>query len=234
MRYGVFPIQALLLLITFSHYYFLLNSMLKKLLCICVSLLPLALLSQQALPDDSSPSERVFGDPAQTLSVFRHSIIDRSKVLLDWQVKDSLPEFFAIERSSNGTDFEVVTVLNNLGRRRLYEWVDESPLKGRSFYRIRYSFDNGPELFSATIPVVVAGQLDLKFYPNPVDHILIVRSESPVDVQISDAAGKIRISENRVTGLHTINVSALDKGIYLIRFTNKLTNIIIQEKLVKN
>ena len=79
-----------------------------------------------------------------------------------------------------------------------------------------------------------AGYVAFKFYPNPVDHVLIIRSDAPLDVMISDANGRLRISETRVQGLHTINVSSLEKGVYLLRIVNKLTNMLTQEKLMKN
>jgi hypothetical protein len=197
-------------------------------------MLPIALLAQPALPGGESPSEVVVGDPGKTVADFLYFISENSKIALNWKVKDSLPDFFAIERSADGKLFEVVAVLNNLQTKPVFEWIDDSPKKGRSFYRLKYSFNKGPELYSETLSVAMAGHIDFKFYPNPVDHILIIRSESPIDVQISDPNGKVRIPETRVKGLHTINVSSLEKGIYLIRFTNKLINVISQEKLIKN
>src|SRR5688572_3759967 len=104
--------------------------MLRKLLFICVSLLPLALLSQQALPGGSSPSETVVGDPGKTINDLSHFISEISKVSLTWKVNDSLPDFFAIERSENGKDYELVTILNNLGKGPSYQWTDDSPKKG--------------------------------------------------------------------------------------------------------
>ncbi len=139
-----------------------------------------------------------------------------------------------IERSENGKTFEVVTVINNVEKKPFYHWTDDAPKKGRSFYRIKYSFGQGPDLYSSTVNVAFSGYIDFKFYPNPVDHILIVRSDNPIDVHISDAAGKVRISETRVHGIYTINVASLEKGIYLIRFSSKLTNMVTQEKLIKN
>jgi hypothetical protein len=51
---------------------------------------------------------------------------------------------------------------------------------------------------------------------------------------ITDANGRLRVSASRVQGLHTINVASLEKGVYLIRVINKLTNVMSQEKLMKN
>jgi hypothetical protein len=78
------------------------------------------------------------------------------------------------------------------------------------------------------------GVTAFKFYPNPVDNILIIRSEDALDVQILDATGKPKISLNQIQGLQTINVSTLEKGIYLLRVTNKKTTLVTQEKLIKN
>lgn len=159
---------------------------------------------------------------------------DLSRVLLTWKLSGKLPDFFSIERSTDGRQFEVVTVLNNVAVQKQYQWTDEAPEAGRNFYRIRYAFKEGQSLYSSTATTVVAGRASYRFYPNPVSEILIVRSESPVDVQVSDATGKIRVAQQRVQGLQTINVGALEKGIYLIRFSNKLTNVMFQEKLIKN
>jgi hypothetical protein len=233
MQYGVFHIAALILLISFSHL-LPLDSMFKGLLYICVSLLTLDAYTQVNSQDWPSPSEMAIEDPARTVTELSALISEHAKILLTWKANAQLPDFFAIERSDNGKSYEVVTVLNNLTMLPVFQWTDDSPKKGRSFYRLRYSFKEGPALYSKTVSAQIAGIIDFKFYPNPVDHILIVRSESPLEVNIIDGNAKIRLSVNRVQGLQTINVSSLEKGIYLIRFINKLTNVISQEKLVKN
>lgn len=208
--------------------------MLKVLLYICVSFFTLACYSQAVLSDTVVGDDQVLEDSNRTVTDFSYLVTQNSKVSLTWRVGGDLPDFFAIERSENGKNFEMVSVLNNLIVQPVYQWTDDAPKKGRNFYRIRYSFKQGPSLYSKTLSLSIAGYLSFKFYPNPVDHILIVRSDMPIDVQISDANGKIRITENRVRGLHTINVASLEKGIYLIRFSNKLTNVMSQEKLIKN
>jgi hypothetical protein len=208
--------------------------MLKVLLYAYVSFVALTLHAQEPGPNRQSPAESVIEDPAKNVYDLQALKTDNGKLQLTWKVSATLPEFFSIERSQDGKLFEVVGVLNKLASDRSFQWTDEAPKKGRSFYRLRYSYEQGISLYSRTITAIVAGALNYKFYPNPVDHILIVRSEWPVDVQISDATGKIRMSHSRVQGIYTINVSSLEKGVYLIRFSNKLTNVMSQEKLIKN
>jgi hypothetical protein len=207
--------------------------MLKVLLSIYVSFMAFYGQAQSSLPEWAGPSETI-EDSNHVINELACNSADKSAILLTWKVKGLTPDFFVIERSDNGKSFEVVTVLNNLGEKPGYQWTDEAPKKGKSFYRIRYSFGQATPLYSGTVSFFIAGYVSYKFYPNPVDHILIIRSDTPIDVQIMDGNGKIRLTESRVQGLHTINVSSLEKGLYLIRFSNKLTNVISQEKLAKN
>jgi hypothetical protein len=207
--------------------------MFRILLSIYVSFLALASYSQS--PSEwLSPSDAVIEDPNRVISELSSRITENSKIILSWLVSGSLPDFFAIERSDNGKSFEVVSVLSNLTPQKFFQWTDDVPRKGKSFYRIRYAYNNGDSLYSRTIPVTLAGYVAVKFYPNPVDHVLIIRTDAPIDLMISDANGRLRISETRVKGLHTVNVSSLEKGVYLIRIVNKLTNAMSQEKLIKN
>ena len=208
--------------------------MLKVLLYAYVSLLAFACYSQEPTPEWSDPAELVAEDSNKNVTDLNAVPTEKGKLTLTWLVGSAVPTFFSIERSSDGKTFEVVGVLNKPAIEKQFQWTDEAPLKGKNYYRLRYSYKAGESLYSQTIQSIPAGSVSYKFYPNPVDHILIVRSESPIDVQISDANGRIRISHNRVQGIYTINVSSLEKGIYLIRFSNKLTNVMSQEKLVKN
>ena len=172
-------------------------------------------------------------DPKNIVTDFGYNLKSNSKVHLNWNVKNiEIVDFFSIERSANGRDFEMIGVLKLLSNNN-YELIDESPLPGKSFYRIRTSIQGKP-IYSQTLTVYRVGKTPLKFYPNPADNILIVRTEIPLDVQIADGAGEVRISQSRVQGLQTINVSSLEKGIYMIRFTNKAANTVTIEKLFKN
>ena len=208
--------------------------MLKSIMTLYVSLLAYTSYSQVEAPGDliaalsRLDSTKGITDPVSTLK-------DNSKVVLSWKILDKkIPGFFAIERSSTGEHYEVIAVITQLSFQSLYEWMDEAPLKGKSFYRIRYAVRDGKQAYSNATSCITGGEVNCKFYPNPVDNILIIRSEMPVDVQISDASGKIRLAAYHVQGLQTINVSTLEKGIYLLRFNNKISNMMIQEKLFKN
>lgn len=156
-----------------------------------------------------------------------------NKTLLRWKC-DSLPveeSFYAVEKSSNGTDFNLVGVIKNTSG-GWFEFLDESPSKGKLFYRIKFSTAQ-TSYYSVIVSANPLADASCKFYPNPVDKVLIVKSELGVDIQIADAAGKPLIAEKLQGGLKVLDVSSLDPGIYVITLFQKETNKLVSEKLVK-
>jgi len=207
--------------------------MIKGFLIFLLSLSAHYCVSQEAggLP----PEVKSAPDSTYYITDLVHAIKDNSKVVLNWRLSDTtLTDFFSIERSSNGKDYEVVAVLKLNQFTKWYEWVDESPAKGKNSYRVKCSSKDNKQIYSQSLIVQIAGDISFKFYPNPVDNILIIRSENILDVQIIDAGGKLRISQANVQGLQTINVSSLETGVYVLRLHNRSANTIVQDRLLKN
>ena len=177
---------------------------------------------------------QLFLQDTATLPVHNFSVTQRdNKALLRWQ-SDSLPgteSFYAVERSNNGTDFNLVGVTkNNSGG--WFEFLDDAPPRGKIFYRVKLSTAQA-SFYSTVITATPITDASFRFYPNPVDKVLIIRSELGLDVQITDAFGKPYISEKLAGGLKVIDVSALEPGIYVITLFQKETNKLVTEKLVK-
>jgi hypothetical protein len=158
---------------------------------------------------------------------------DNFKVVLKWR-SASLPgeSFFAIERGNNGIDFAPINVMKRTAGTTDFEFIDDAPLKGKVFYRVKFTA-NQSVFYSAVTSTVLSSDASCRFYPNPVDKVLIVRSEVPVDVQIADRFGKPVISNRLAAGLKLVDVSTLAPGVYIITLFQKDSNRIITEKLVK-
>ncbi|HUR12022.1 MAG TPA: T9SS type A sorting domain-containing protein [Flavitalea sp.] len=207
--------------------------MFRTITLICLQLAALASAGQFVTADLTS--SQIFRDTSSVISSLSAIIKDQHRIVLSWKINDpNAPEFFTVERSTNGKEFEVVSVVRVALFNEKFEYTDEAGTRGKSMYRLRAVWKDGTEVYSKPVPVQIESSSSIKFYPNPVDNILIIRTDQPIDVQISDATGKSRISFNKVQGLQTVNVSTLEKGIYLLRITNKLTNSVIQDKLIKN
>jgi hypothetical protein len=211
--------------------------MYKGLLICLVSLCTHFCVVAQDSSAGAPPEETVttVPDSAIYLTDLVAAIKESSKVILNWRmVNSNTADFVAVERSSNGRDFETISVIKQSSSGLWYEWIDDAPAKGRNVYRVRFAGKQGATQYSKTIPAIIAGDITFRFYPNPVDNILIIRSEFPLDVQIVDQNGKVRLTHNKLQGLQTLNVASLEKGMYVLRISNLTTGITSQERLLKN
>ncbi|ULQ51623.1 T9SS type A sorting domain-containing protein [Flavihumibacter fluvii] len=158
----------------------------------------------------------------------------KGKLQLQWVLNSTLQKgYINVERSSyKQGPFEVLAVLRQDGTSG--KFVDEQPLKGKCYYRIKWVPENGWQQFSRIVSSSFAGDMTCKFYPNPVDNMLIVRSEQALELLLTDANGKIYINKKLKSGLQTVDVSGLDKGLYIIILTQTESGRVITEKLIKN
>jgi hypothetical protein len=144
-------------------------------------------------------------------------------------------DFFVIEKSVDAIHFDVISAMEaSSGTDSVYSVTDNAVGNGAVSYRIRITGKDGRELCSKTINVNSVSDVDFKFFPNPVDKLLIVRSSHALNIQVMDTYGTIKFTQDVEAGMQIVNVSALQKGNYILKATDKATNTVISEQLVKN
>jgi len=144
-------------------------------------------------------------------------------------------DYFTIERSHNGFNFEPIGVVDGAGNSSgsiSYNYLDKKPLMGISYYRLKQTDFDGQysysEIKSVRIEKPVSGEFFV--YPNPVnDHFYInfggeIISEKIV---ISDMKGKIvreiAIEHSELSGSNELKVERnnLAPGVYVISIPGK-------------
>lgn len=78
--------------------------------------------------------------------------------------KEENNDYFTVERSSDAKNFEVIQEVKGAGttnERRAYSTVDDAPLAGTAYYRLRQTDYNGENTVSKTVAVTHDGELDL-------------------------------------------------------------------------
>ena len=166
---------------------------------------------------------------------FSATIKEVNKVWLQWDIDSAgIGDYFIVERSSDGEHYETIGAVRETGAIGHYELVDGAPPNGSDFYRIKCSPPTGPPTYSKSMQLNVSGKVDFKFYPNPVDKLFIVQTEHIIDLLVLDASGAIRFSKRLQPGIQVVNVSTLEKGVYVLRVTDKESNRAISQQLVKN
>lgn len=166
------------------------------------------------------------------------SIVKNSKtVTLHWSVKTDYIEtgsYFIVERGLDEEHFETIGVLKTADNNNQYTLTDSSAPNGTGYYRIHYSGANNPAVYSSIAMVTLSADVDFKFYPNPVDKLLIIRTGHNITIQVSDLSGAVRVTRELQPGLQVLNVSALERGTYVLRIADKESNRVISERLLKN
>jgi hypothetical protein len=186
-----------------------------------------------------SPNERPISnsgtESGSSFSFFTVTPLDGHAVLR-WSTPPVKPDdFFIVEKSADALHFEVLSAMDaSVGTDSVYSMVDNSVGAGAVSYRIRITSKDGKEQYSKTVNLNSVTDVDFRFYPNPVDKLLIIRSSHPLSVQVQDSYGVVWFTQDVAAGMQIVNVSALQKGSYTLKATDKSTNAVISEQLVKN
>jgi len=150
------------------------------------------------------------------------------EVCLSWQTESEINnDFFSIERSEDAISFETIGTVEGAGNSVHtidYSAVDEYPLSGVSYYRLKQTDFDGESSYS-TIRAVefngLEGQ-DISVYPNPTSSIVTIKGKSSEigHFRIYNVAGQEVSSAVNVLNQNTfkvqLDVTHLSPGIYTI------------------
>ena len=170
--------------------------------------------------------------PVELLS-FNTTSTDNKTVLAQWSTaSETNNDYFTIERSFNALDFDAIGRAKGAGNSNSilnYSFIDEHPLNGINYYRLKQTDYNGEFSYSDITAVRVGENDNLAFtvYPNPANTVLNCQlstdEESTANISIMDITGKILISDEfmpqKKSFLHTVDISNLASGIYFAKFT---------------
>lgn len=160
------------------------------------------------------------------------------KVLTSWvTASETNNDYFTVERSKNGTNFESFAIVKGAGnssRKLNYSATDERAYNGISYYRLKQTDFDGKYSYSNIVPVdfTTESKVEFSVYPNPVklsdyDKYALslsgLRRESPVLVVLYDLMGKefyskvLMTSDGGQAELLIESSEPLPRGVYLIR-----------------
>ena len=182
---------------------------------------------------------RPFGTGAMPLPVVLSSFTAVLKsehvVQLNWTTaseKDN--DFFTVERSSDGINFTELMKIKGAGTSNNllnYTKIDEKPLVGTSYYRLKQTDYNGKsELFKTVSIKTKSSEISgIKVYPNPFNGTFTAEFESPESgemmAQLFSPGGamihseKINVNDGHNNFKFQVN-KPLTTGSYIFRLTN--------------
>ncbi|MBT1697379.1 T9SS type A sorting domain-containing protein [Fulvivirgaceae bacterium PWU4] len=157
---------------------------------------------------------------------------EHSVVKLDWATASETDnDFFTVERSQDGKQWQSLMEVDGAGttnEKRTYQAVDDGPLKGYSYYRIKQTDFDLQHTHSAPVGVYI-GHKQITLHPNPSsDGIFYVNTPfeaAPEDVHILGISGqhmKARIYKegDRIV----LDGAELPAGVYMLQVSDGLVN----------
>lgn len=151
-----------------------------------------------------------------------------NEVCVDWTTAtEKLSDFFTVEKTKNGSDFETVGKIPASGNSKTlvnYKLIDKNPYDGVSYYRLKQTDLNGSSVYYKLKEVRVNDGKDFSFsvFPSPntgenVGFNIILNKSEEATIKIYDINGNVVLSENvvaKVTG----------KNEFVFQPNQKLTN----------
>lgn len=146
--------------------------------------------------------------------------------LLNWKTtQEQNSDRFEVERSANGVTFTTigkVTAAGNTQQLTSYSFIDNNPLNGTNYYRLKQVDVDETYTWSKIVSVNFSSVSKVTISPNPVPNQLTVKL--PVNnryswVRIIDATGKLLLQKNIAPSstVISIDVHQLAKGWYVLQ-----------------
>jgi hypothetical protein len=144
---------------------------------------------------------------------------NNGNVLLQWTADNEINiGYYQIERSNDGRKFDALKTISafNTSGRNTYSTVDDNPVNGINYYRIKIIDRNGRYEYSNVLKIDFTKKYLVSIMPNPVqDFILINGANNFKQIQLIDASGKI-VKQFVKTINNRYSVAGLSKGMYLL------------------
>ena len=160
---------------------------------------------------------------------FNAYLVDNEHIKLNWQTASEINnDYFTIERTKNGTDWQELTKLNGAGNSsalQSYSSFDNNPYYGISYYRLKQTDFNGKFSYSQirSVNIERGKNSSIEIYPNPAhDKITIIGSEIELsEISIYNSLGQnvTALSKQIINNstISIIDISQLSQGIYYIK-----------------
>ncbi len=158
--------------------------------------------------------------PVELTTINATTDAQHEQVNVNWQTAtETQSAYFAIERQSKTShQFEEIGRVKGAGnsaKALTYNFKDEKPVYGVSYYRLRLVDIDGKTNYSKTVSVSYKGGAKIKVFPTYTDgYITIENGDKPIDgVYVWNASGQLMLQSKQTQ----LDLSDLPRGLYLVQ-----------------
>lgn len=160
-------------------------------------------------------------------------------VKLNWATQSEINnDYFDVERSADGIDFNAIAKINGNGTTNQpnnYQFLDEQPLSGINYYRLKQVDFNGAfETYPITAVTCDAAE-HVHVYPNPNNGSFSINGlHEGQEIELTDALGKIILKQKVNENSFNYQVNEVQEGIYFLLIKNTSGLMQTQKIIIKN
>ncbi len=163
------------------------------------------------------------GAPLPVSLVSFNATLRKNQVALNWVTASELNnKGFEVQRSQNAQEFQTVVTREGKGTtaaRSSYDAIDQQPLAGVSYYRLKQVDLDGKATYSPVVTVKNLSVTEVTFYPNPTSGKLTIslpqEQTTATKVRITDLSGR-EVKTFTLLATGETDLSLLKAGTYLI------------------
>ena len=148
------------------------------------------------------------------------AVRDELSTRLSWITSEEKnSESFDVERSANAKNWEKIGAVKaggNSASQNEYKYMDDQPLEGRNYYRLKMIDLDGTFTYSYIRTVQFPELSWAQLYPNPVNHTLNIkiRNSKVRKIRLIDSMGKVVLAASVSNSLMTVDMRGNLPGIY--------------------
>lgn len=144
---------------------------------------------------------------------------NNGKIDLSWKTaSESNNDYFTIERSLDGINFDEIATINGIGNSSQisnYRWVDEKPLTGITYYRLSQTDFDGKSTYLSVRSESCGEVSEISISPNPFKNDFSLFSKYAGNITLVDNMGKVVLEKTIGSGSNSIQVNSVASGVYI-------------------
>ena len=166
--------------------------------------------------------------------VYFNAVQQGSSALLQWATSEEANnKYFEVERSIDGVTFTSIKKVDaqnsNSNQLNKYTAIDNTPLPGNNFYRLKQVDIDDKVSYSSIVELSFSGYTALKVFPNPATQNEITVNYSLGSLKtiaVYSVENKLMLMRNlnNVSGNQKLDISNLAKGVYIIKLSGDRGN----------
>ena len=160
---------------------------------------------------------------------------DKQQIPLQWTVSDDQAvRFYEVQRSADGIHFSSLQTVNasQSSIQKTYQYMDEFPVNGDNYYRIKEVDVNGIIAYSNIVRSAIKIFNEVTIAPNPASAFITISAKTTIkQIQLFSSKAQLLLTVSPQSNNYKLQINNLSSGNYFLRIQTE--DGIVNRKFIK-